>query len=187
MDYPHLQTKAADSRYALAAHYLEPCDVIYEVGGSRLHDFISPHFHTSIIQVDPAADHEDMEPCVVMHTVPVCDFDFSVTTEGCGDDGDQWKGLCLLGLELHDRQYGDGGPESMAKLCSAIGDFDVIVVDFVPMNKHANMQSLMVHGACERTGKVLAVELNTTMVLDAGFPSPNDSFRKERKFRVYSI
>ena len=124
--YEYLNTEVADSRYALAAHYLAPCSHIVEVGGHRLRHFMSPFSLWSIDPV-PVTGHS---PNAQMLNVPVSHFNFDIIPRNVHHS----NGLCLLGLELYDGEHGVGrGEASIQHVASNVDRFDIMVVEYRPL------------------------------------------------------
>ena len=132
-DYSHLQTDIADTRYVMAAHFLEPCQHIVEVGGNRIRHFMrdehprdrNPRHFWSI---DPSAEAEHWERART-YNMPVTAFNF-----GNALRLKKQNGLCLLGLEMYDENEDDDEISSIQHVCENAGHFDRVVIEFVESN-----------------------------------------------------
>ena len=188
--YKYLHTEVADSRYALAAHYLSSCSHIIEIGGHRLHHFMSPF---SLWSVDPVPV-TGYQANVHMLNMPVCDFDFANIPRNVRHS----NGLCLLGLELYDGEHGVGrGEASIQKIANNVDRFDMIVVEYMPCNPSkwcedhelAYWQAQVIDDACRASASLyLSVELELKFRQDDKYSSeqrPEESFFRKRIFRVY--
>ncbi len=183
-DYSHLQTPIADTRYVMAAHYLEPCEHIIEVGGHRIKDFMpdehprdrNPRFFWNI---DPSANAESWDQ-VKTYKMPVTAFSFDNTLAGRTKNG-----LCLLGMEMYDEEYGHGeGMQSAQHICKSMHHFNIVVMEFVGSNHVAYQQSLLILGAARAVGFGTTVCFTTQWAVDNKYPEPNASFSKVRDFWV---
>lgn len=187
-DYSHLATEALDSRYALAAHYLAPCGQIVEVGGARLHTFMDSTVPGSVrnrffYSIDPTANSEYWHQ-VMTYRMPISAFNF----RNIPNRGIDPRGLCILGLELHDEEFGDGGAESIGNICEAMALFDYVVVEYVQDNRTAYEQAHIIEGACRAVELYVTLDFETKFWHDGKYSErqqPNASFFKKRKFLLY--
>ena len=185
-DYSHLQTPVADTRYALAAHYLKSCDYIVEIGGDRLHGILGPGSpHRRYWNVDPGAKPLAF-PYGITYNMPVCDFDFGLIPNEPQGVWEKKYGLCILGMEMYDCVYGDGsGIKSVENIAHNMHRFDRIVMDFVPTNLVAKAQSLILLGAA-----AYGNNFKRTVCMTVCWETPNqeepcnESFSKPRQFWV---
>ena len=176
-DYSHLSTEVADTRYALAAHFLKGCSHIVEVGGHRLHDFLpGPTF----FNVDPLAPQDEYWHKCFTYKTQVTSLNF----ENLLRSG--WRnGLCCLGLEMYDEEYGEGiGLGSAHHLCTNMDRFDVLVLEYVESNQVARQQALLLCGAARATDMEVKLITETKWMHDGKYQEPNASFHKTRAFVV---
>lgn len=185
-DYSHLSTPIADTRYLLAAHYLDVADNVVEVGGHRIGHFLPEHHPRDrntrhIWCIDPSAPEPKHWEKHRVYPMPATAFNFNVLEEHRGR-----KGLCLLGLEMYDEEYGVGsGMLSCERIAENLHHFDTVVIEFVVENPVAKTQALILLGAavygCDMTR---TIQFTTQWVSDSKYPEPNESFSKTREFWV---
>jgi hypothetical protein len=178
-DYSHLQTLAAESRYAMASHYLSKCSNIVEIGGDALHTYGSrAKSQQKFWNIDPSTQPNDSNSLVENHNCPVYEFDFSIIPRSNVNK----NGLCLLGIEMFDLEYAVGtGTRSLEKIIEHVDLFDNVVLEFVTENLTASTQaSILCKGFMHTLEFTKLVDINANWV-PVGGPC-NDSFSKSRTF-----
>lgn len=187
--HDHLLTDAAETRQVLAAHYMNDCDIVVEVGGGRnpVYGYMESSPMTYVI--DPDGEWEHYAELRHMK-MPLQAFNFD-NLIGTG----RRKGLCMLGMELvhfdKDREAGLADPVEF--LISKLTWFNRVVIEYVTSNTESEAQAFMLHGALEALGVNCILDFRTTWQFDRKYfvtkeaqgQEPNPSFYKERRFLVY--
>jgi hypothetical protein len=192
-DYGHLEIPISDTRYVQAAHFLRDCKTIVEVGGSRLHKFMGRGIWRQFYNIDPFIESSnDMAvrnyaavhnyAAVRNYAKAIHQFHFPLIVP----ERDEKRGLCILGMEMYDFQYGVGaGVISVAHIIESIHMFDSVILEFVESNSVSNAQAFMLlNAATSALTMKRTIRLSTQWQHDEQYVQPNDSFGKTREFWV---
>jgi hypothetical protein len=126
-DWNYLESEAFATRYVIAAHFVESCRSVIEIGGSKTPiDLFLTGQHDSVIVVDPFVREGvravlNHQPCAVSHVrARFQDVDWHVP------DGADY-GMVMMGLEIQGLE-----PEHYETLFQLINRSKITVVEFPP-------------------------------------------------------
>ncbi len=126
-DWKYLESEAFATRYVIAAHFVEPCRSVIEIGGSKtpIDLFLTGH-HDSVIVLDPFIRESrraalNGRPCAVSHVrARFQDVDWHVP------DGADY-GVVMMGLEIQGLE-----PQHYERLFQLVSQAKVTVIEFPP-------------------------------------------------------
>jgi len=188
--YDHLTTSIAQTRYAMAANFLNDCRLVLEIGGSRycsIDSFMTDERERVLVVGNDILDMEVWEDGVRYFNNSVEDFPFGQHLNGYNEGN---IGLCILGLELLPKQP-DTDP--LAVLISEIHRFDKVVIDYVTTNELASRQSIILSGALQAADIELVIDMVFEWQFDRKYfvtkeaqgLEPSPSFFRQRRLMVF--
>lgn len=197
LNYDHLDTAIAKSRYAMAANFLNDCETIVEVGGTRncsMDHFIQCHnpvvsdTRQIIVIGNDLHNYSDIGDGITHCNFPVEEYDFhnelSTVTGKCG--------LCIMGMELYPSKP---ITDPMYAITSNMHLFSRIVIDYVVTNQRALSQAIEINSVAVNLRFHLSIDLTHSWTYDHKYftmkkamgEEINPSFFKERRFMVYDL